>query len=158
VQAVTGHSDLKTVMGYIHSAGRSLAVAKMPELPAALMGGATVDVLAVPAPSLMLPAPAPVVQVTPWDPPPSSAPPPKVSLDELAAQWLRAGSPAPRPKEVTAMVRRAYSRAYTRSKYAGEGATEAKAAGQRAKRATLGAWGKALEKMRRAGGGSDASP
>lgn len=155
VRGVTGHADLKTVMGYVASGSRKQPVALLPALPAHLLGGASEDVLTVgegdehASGRRALPAteeePADVEDVATFEEFREKKGRKKMTFAELAAQWVRDGRPGVRPKGVTEATKRAYSRAYNAARMNGKTNDDAREAGFAAKRAALGAWGKALK-------------
>jgi len=69
---------------------------------------------------------------------------------ELAEEWLHAPDPSlPRPRPVTEGARRHYARGYNKAKGAGLTLEQCRRAGQRAKRAYLGAWQQTLSRLQR---------
>jgi len=139
-QSRTGHATLAQLEGYVHASGRGLSPSSIGELPELAPGPP--------------PAPRELAPFVPPAPPPSapspSLPSPAANYTTLAAAWLAAPGPSERPIEVTAAARRAYRRARARALTAGLPSDEAKAAGRRAHRASLGAWARALGRASRA--------
>lgn len=164
VQARTGHADVAVLEGYLHQAGRGIAPSRLPELP-----------LAVQSPAPLEPPPlndvalrsgevsaftagferAKQVQALRDLPALKRRDARKLAerpFAELAGEWILAGRPGARPAPVGDAAQRAYTRAYQREKYAGNGPEAARSAGRRARKATLAAWAKALLATERANG------
>lgn len=161
VQARTGHSDLRVLEGYLHRAGRGLAASRVPELPPALTHPQQGVIEAPAAPVEVQGQDALTVLASH-----ARATDYQQSVDagkraaraegerpfaELAREWIAAGRPGPRPKAVTDATRRAYARAYNQERYRSADAERAREAGYRARRACLGAWGRALRAVERTG-------
>lgn len=178
VMSRTGHRDIQQLETYIHRMGRGLTGSKIPELPLAMMGGMSRDIVAngatisevtkprelgtgaglsqvVPKPTALGPEAMTVSDSftrqaieLPWEAKrrrQRALEDREKTFPELAAEWVAMGSgPGTRPKAVTEAIGAAYRRGYQRARYDGVGKDEAKMVGRRARRASLGAWGKAL--------------
>lgn len=121
-QGRTGHASLAQLEGYVHAGGRGLMPSAIPELSTPLQ-------LPEPPPRRLPPAPE---SALPWS--------------DLAARWLADGRSG-RPPEVEDALKRAYRRAWRAG--GGAGSAAAAAAGRRARKAALGAWGRALAAAKR---------
>lgn len=171
VQARTGHTDLRVLEGYLHAAGRGMAASRLPDMPLALTappGGLLESPANPPGPFALPPpknrAPVPVdaiaslastakaveYQATVDEKKRTARREAERPFAELAREWIAAGRPGVRPRAVTDAVRRNYAAAYARERYRTGDVARAKEAGYTARRATLGAWGKALRTVERA--------
>ena len=182
VQRRTGHSSLAQLEGYIHATGRGLPRSMVPELPegtvpqgpprqlpehagpTAALNGALCDMTAATQESALA-----------FERERSRERHEKrekerqrwrqggADFDALARAVLAAGGGGEgdetRPREVGEAADRAYRRAYGRElRVAGGDHERAKAAGIRARRACLGAWGKCVARARRVGGPEAENP
>jgi integrase len=160
-QARTGHADVRQLEGYLHATGEFLGHSAIPLLP---MRTEQVH---------RLPDGTEFVNADPWGIEVLEKPPPVEHLTErmaraydkevvlanrelreqserpfieIATEWLQnpARSRSGYPPAVEEAAKRAYHRAYSQEKRAGGKPKQCQQAGARKRRATLGAWARAL--------------
>lgn len=154
----TGHRELRSLEFYLHRLGRGIPSSGLPALdlglpelpprresPEGVEAAALVDLVAT-STDRQRAVERRVVEVKRTTARESRRP-----FLELAREWLETGGRGSRPSAVTLAVKRAYAAAYARERYRQPGEQYRdrwKAAGRRARRAALGAWGKALARAR----------
>lgn len=156
----TGHKDLRVIQTYIHAAGHGLTGSRIPRLPDAVRAALPLSSVETAPPAVDRGGVASAAALAPALPTPAEY---KQAADErkkaersddrswveLAREWVRGPRALKRPAVVTAAVKNAYTRAYQAAKYEGLGPEMAKTKGKYARRAALGAWGRAVAQAER---------